>query len=321
MRGRPTCPKECVRRWPRRTQLLIDGSVGEGFEPVRDAFVENFTRRGELGGACCIYQHGVKVVDLWGGVRDRASGEPWRARHDGRRPLDHEGDGGDGHGARALARLARLRGARLPPTGPSSPRTARSGSRSASCSPTRRGCSRSTSRSTATVVADLDRLAEIMARQRPAWEPGERQAYHAISLGFYEGELIRRVDPAHRTLGQVLRRGDRPTPRRGLLHPHPRVDSERTPGAAGATEPLEAADRVPAAARVGRDESTLGPLPVAGRQSGDDVLSRSGSGGRAQPGGSVRGRCRQRARDREGVRRLRHAAAASSGCAARRSRR
>ena len=43
-----------------------------------------------------------------------------------------------------------------------------------------------------------------MARQRPAWEPGERQAYHAISLGFYEGELIRRVDPAHRSLGQVF---------------------------------------------------------------------------------------------------------------------
>jgi len=39
---------------------------------VRTAFVENITRRGELGGACCVYRHGEKVVDLWGGVRDRA---------------------------------------------------------------------------------------------------------------------------------------------------------------------------------------------------------------------------------------------------------
>jgi CubicO group peptidase (beta-lactamase class C family) len=54
------------------------------------------------------------------------------------------------------------------------------------------------------VISDLDRLAEVMARQRPAWEPGERQAYHAISLGFYQGELIRRVDPSHRTLGEVF---------------------------------------------------------------------------------------------------------------------
>jgi CubicO group peptidase (beta-lactamase class C family) len=54
------------------------------------------------------------------------------------------------------------------------------------------------------VVADLDRLAAIMARQRPAWEPGERQAYHAISLGFYESELVRRIDPKHRSLGRAF---------------------------------------------------------------------------------------------------------------------
>ena len=61
------------------TQLVIGGAVSSGFESVRGAFVENFTRRGELGAACCVYQDGEKVVDLWGGVRDRASGEPWRA--------------------------------------------------------------------------------------------------------------------------------------------------------------------------------------------------------------------------------------------------
>jgi CubicO group peptidase (beta-lactamase class C family) len=54
------------------------------------------------------------------------------------------------------------------------------------------------------VVADLDRLAIVLARQKPAWEPGTRQAYHAITLGFYEGELLRRVDPRHRSLGQFF---------------------------------------------------------------------------------------------------------------------
>jgi CubicO group peptidase (beta-lactamase class C family) len=51
------------------------------------------------------------------------------------------------------------------------------------------------------VVADLDQRAGVLARQKPEWEPGTRQAYHAISLGFYEGELVRRVDPQHRSLG------------------------------------------------------------------------------------------------------------------------
>src|SRR5687768_18262398 len=54
------------------------------------------------------------------------------------------------------------------------------------------------------VVADLDRLAVVLARQKPAWEPGTRQAYHAITLGFYESELLRRVDPQHRSLGQFF---------------------------------------------------------------------------------------------------------------------
>jgi CubicO group peptidase (beta-lactamase class C family) len=54
------------------------------------------------------------------------------------------------------------------------------------------------------VVRDLDRLADVLARQRPAWEPGTRQAYHAITLGYYEGELLRRIDPLHRSLGQFF---------------------------------------------------------------------------------------------------------------------
>ncbi|MGO8954958.1 MAG: serine hydrolase domain-containing protein [Rhodomicrobium sp.] len=35
-------------------------------------------------------------------------------------------------------------------------------------------------------------------------EPGERQAYHAVTLGYYEGELLRRIDPQHRTLGKFF---------------------------------------------------------------------------------------------------------------------
>lgn len=54
------------------------------------------------------------------------------------------------------------------------------------------------------VVADLDRLALVLACQKPAWPPATRQAFRAISLGFYEGELLRRIDPMHRRLGQFF---------------------------------------------------------------------------------------------------------------------
>jgi len=58
-------------------EIRIEGHVAPGFEPVRDAFVGNFTHRREIGGACCVYFRGEKVVDLWGGVRNEATGEPW----------------------------------------------------------------------------------------------------------------------------------------------------------------------------------------------------------------------------------------------------
>src|SRR5712675_1882877 len=58
-------------------QVTVEGDVHAGFEGVREAFAENFARRNELGGACCAYHHGEKVVDLWGGIRNKKTGEPW----------------------------------------------------------------------------------------------------------------------------------------------------------------------------------------------------------------------------------------------------
>ena len=56
----------------------------------------------------------------------------------------------------------------------------------------------------AKILTDLDAVADALARQAPAWAPGARQGYHALSLGWYESELIRRVDPAHRSLGRFF---------------------------------------------------------------------------------------------------------------------
>jgi CubicO group peptidase (beta-lactamase class C family) len=52
---------------------------------------------------------------------------------------------------------------------------------------------------------DLDGLARLLARQKPAWPPGTRHGYHAMTLGLYMQELMRRVDPAHRTIGRFFR--------------------------------------------------------------------------------------------------------------------
>jgi CubicO group peptidase (beta-lactamase class C family) len=53
-------------------------------------------------------------------------------------------------------------------------------------------------------LSDLDHVARVLARQTPAWPPGTRHGYHTMTIGLYMQELIRRVDPAHRTLGRFF---------------------------------------------------------------------------------------------------------------------
>ena len=53
-------------------------------------------------------------------------------------------------------------------------------------------------------LADPDRVANAVAKQRPAWKPGTSHGYHGITLGWYESELLRRVDPQKRTIGRYF---------------------------------------------------------------------------------------------------------------------
>ena len=41
----------------------------------------------------------------------------------------------------------------------------------------------------------------LLSRQSTAWRPGSRHGYHTLTLGWYQNELIRRVDPKRRSLG------------------------------------------------------------------------------------------------------------------------
>ena len=83
--------------------------MSSGYEAVREAFAENFARRREVGAACCVYHKGEKVVDLWGGVRNKATGEPWEEDTMALVYSATKGLGGDDSGHRPFARLARLR--------------------------------------------------------------------------------------------------------------------------------------------------------------------------------------------------------------------
>jgi CubicO group peptidase (beta-lactamase class C family) len=181
----------------------MDGHVNPGFEAVREAFAANFTRRRELGGACCAYVHGEQVVDLWGGVRNNETGEPWE-----RDTMVIVYSATKGLAAMTLA-LAHSRGwldydERVAAYWPEFAQHGKERITVRQLLAHQAGLFVLDEPLTRDLVADLDRLAQVLARQTPAWEPGTRQAYHGITLGFYEAEILRRIDPLHRSLGQFF---------------------------------------------------------------------------------------------------------------------
>ena len=182
---------------------LVQGHVNLGFERVRDTFVENFSRRHELGGACCVYHRGEKVVDLWGGIRNKTTGEPWE-----RDTMVVVHSATKGLAAMTLA-IAHSRqwldyDERVATYWPEFAQNGKETITVRQLLAHQAGLFAFDEPVDRNVVANLDHLAAVMARHAPAWEPGTRQAYHGLTLGFYEGELIRRVDPRHRRLGQFF---------------------------------------------------------------------------------------------------------------------
>lgn len=53
-------------------------------------------------------------------------------------------------------------------------------------------------------IADADRLSAIFEDQKPNWPPGTAIGYHAITHGWLAAQLVRRIDPKKRTLGQFF---------------------------------------------------------------------------------------------------------------------
>lgn len=70
---------------------VVQGACAPQFQAVKDEFEKNFAERGELGASVCISVKGETVLDLWGGVADKASGKPWGGRHGGVRVFLHQG--------------------------------------------------------------------------------------------------------------------------------------------------------------------------------------------------------------------------------------
>ncbi|MFJ6725717.1 serine hydrolase domain-containing protein [Streptomyces sp. NPDC091281] len=179
--------------------MTVHGTVAEGFEPVREAFVRNFTALGDRGAAVAVYRDGHRVVDLWGGHRDvQGSAAPWER---GTAQIVRSATKGV---AAAVALLLWQRGeldldAPVGAYWPEFKTAGKERTRVRDLLAHRAGVPVLDRPLTPAEAADPARGAAAVAAQAPVWEPGTAHGYHAQTFSWLTAELVRRV--TGRTIG------------------------------------------------------------------------------------------------------------------------
>ncbi len=182
------------------------GTYADGFEPVARRFASHLREGAEIGAGLTVYHRGRCVVDLWGGEADVARGTAWD--QDTRVVVFSVTKG---LAAMALALLAdRGRLEWDAPVATYWPEFAQRGKESIKVRTLlnhQGGLAALDERLTMDDCVREDRrgrLVGALERQRPIWEPGRGQGYHAITFGMYARELFERI--AGERMGAFLRR-------------------------------------------------------------------------------------------------------------------
>jgi CubicO group peptidase (beta-lactamase class C family) len=176
----------------------LSGTVAPGWEPVRDAFVANFTERAEVGASVCIYRHGVPVVDLWGGLADPATRRAWA-----RDTIVLVYSMTKGISA-VCANLLIERG-RLDPDAPVASYWPEFEANGKGDIPVRWILSHRAGLAVIDGDMTLEQalswtpVVDALAAQVPNWKPGTAHGYHLRSFGWLVGEIVRRSEG--RTIG------------------------------------------------------------------------------------------------------------------------
>ncbi len=176
-----------------QTLQAAQGVCTPRFSAVQTAFERNFSERGDVGAAFCLWVDGQPVVDLWDGARDATGAQPWA-----RDTVANVWSTTKGVTAACFAMLVD-RGQlsyedRVADHWPSFAAEGKDGITVGMLLSHQAGLS---GFSSPAVVEDLyagHAAAERLAAQAPIWPPGSASGYHAISYGLLATELFERVE-------------------------------------------------------------------------------------------------------------------------------
>ena len=179
----------------------IHGECDPRFAAVRAAFAANFDQGQELGAGVAVTLAGRLVVDLWAGDADRA-GRPWE--HD---TIVNVWSTTKTMAATCLLVLADRGELDIEaPVATYWPEFAARGKDQVTVAHVMGHTAGLPGWEPAIepeVLYDWDAATSALAAQAPWWEPGTASGYHALTQGFLEGEVVRRV--TGRTIGTFFR--------------------------------------------------------------------------------------------------------------------
>jgi CubicO group peptidase (beta-lactamase class C family) len=179
------------------------GTVAAGWEPVAEAFAENFRAGREVGAGVAIYHRGRLVVDLTGGSFAPGSSDPYDEQ-----TLQLVFSTTKGVTAVAVAMCVH-RGLldydeKVTRYWPEFAAEGKDDVTVAQLLSHQVGLVSVDPPTSLDDALDWDTITGKLAAQRPLWTPGTAHGYHALTYGWLAGELVRRVDPRHRSLGTFV---------------------------------------------------------------------------------------------------------------------
>lgn len=180
----------------------VHGFVKPGFEPVQEAFAKNFEQGLEVGASCAVTKDGEFVVDLWAGDA-KPGGDPWQEN-----TIVNVYSTTKTMAAISVLTLADRGEIDLSaPVAKYWPEFAQSGKEAVTVSHVMSHAAGLSGFDpviqSADFLYDWDACCERLAAQTPWWEPGTASGYHAITQGYLQGEIVRRV--SGKTIGTFFR--------------------------------------------------------------------------------------------------------------------
>ena len=186
-----------------RQDYPFAGTYDPAFEPVAQAFLENYRVEDELGSACAVMVDGRPVVDVWGGWRDAARRQAWE-----RDTIVCMMSVAKGVTAIAFNMLLDRGLVELDaPVARYWPEFAQNGKDGVLIrhllDHTAGIPVLTTNQLWPGAMYDREAIVGALAAQAPLWPPGTVAAYHVHHQGFLLGEVMRRV--TGRTVGPFVR--------------------------------------------------------------------------------------------------------------------